>query len=87
LGGFKGSSQHLDQEVLEWDVRQAGSQRRREAVDAVAWASMANREHRPRLWVAAQSKSSGSEPGCHVSARIDGLYQCERWRLCFLAGT
>jgi transposase InsO family protein len=30
LGGFKWSSQHLDQEVLEWDVRQAGSQRRRE---------------------------------------------------------
>ena len=29
-GGFKQSSQHLDQEVLEWDVRQAGSQRRRE---------------------------------------------------------
>jgi|SRR5215218_3861403 transposase InsO family protein len=29
-GGFKRSLQHLDQEVLEWDVGQAGSQRRRE---------------------------------------------------------
>jgi putative transposase len=29
-GGFKRSSQHLDQEVLEWDVCQAGLQRRRE---------------------------------------------------------
>ena len=29
-GGFKQSSQHLDQEVLEWDVGHAGLQRRRE---------------------------------------------------------
>jgi putative transposase len=77
-GGFKRSSQHLDQEVLEWDVRQAGSQRRREGRRCGRPG-----EHRWRIVsigcgfgnrspVGRPVRMLGSEPACHRRLEHDG---------------
>ena len=77
-GGFKQSSQHLDQEVLEWDVRQAGSQRRREGRRCGRPG-----EHRWRIVsigcgfgnrspVGRPVRMLGSEPACHRRLERDG---------------
>ena len=77
-GVFKWSSQHLDQEVLEWDVRQAGSQRRREGRRCGRPG-----EHRWRIGsigcgfgnrspVARPVRMLGSEPACHRRLERDG---------------
>jgi hypothetical protein len=77
-GGFKGSSQHLDQEVLEWDVGQAGSQRRREGRRCGRLG-----EHRWRIvsigcgfgnrsLVGRPVRMLGSEPACHRRLERDG---------------
>jgi putative transposase len=77
-GGFKWSSQHLDQEVLEWDVRQAGSQRRREGRRCGCPG-----EHRWRIVsigcgfgnrspVARPVRMLGSQPACHRRLERDG---------------
>src|SRR5829696_1905487 len=77
-GGFKRSSQHLDQEVLEWDVGQAGSQRRREGRRCGRPG-----EHRWRIVsigcgfgnrssVGRPVRMLGSEPACHRRLERDG---------------
>src|SRR5215203_6851827 len=77
-GGFKRSLQHLDQEVLEWDVGQAGSQRRREGRRCGRPG-----EHRWRIVsigcgfgnrssVGRPVRMLGSEPACHRRLERDG---------------
>ena len=77
-GGFKQSSQHLDQEVLEWDVGHAGSQRRREGRRCGRPG-----EHRWRIVsigcgfgnrspVGRPVRMLGLEPACHRRLERDG---------------
>jgi transposase InsO family protein len=77
-GGFKRSSQHLDQEVLEWDVRQAGLRRRREGRRCGRPG-----EHRWRIVsigcgfghrspLGRPVRMLGSEPACHRQLGRDG---------------
>ena len=77
-GGIKRSLQHLDQELLEWDVRQAGSQRRREGRRCGRLG-----EHRWRIVsigcgfgnrspVGRPVRMLGSEPACHRRLERDG---------------